>query len=134
MRWTGRNRVMVVTGLLLAGISAVAQVRVEPTGAVTGRVVCGDTNDPARAAKVHLETVRAASGEKKSTKGEVTAGSVEGVTLQTDLDGEFAFPKVPPGDYFVDVEMAGISRRGPCLRRRRWRIRRLRCSGWWGGR
>ncbi len=107
MRWTGRNRVMVVTGLLLAGISAVAQVRVEPTGAVTGRVVCGDTNDPARAAKVHLETVRAASGEKKSTKGEVTAGSVEGVTLQTDLDGEFAFPKVPPGDYFVDVEMAG---------------------------
>lgn len=30
---------MVVTGLLLAGISAVAQVRVEPTGAVTGRVV-----------------------------------------------------------------------------------------------
>ncbi len=57
---------------------------------------------------MHLEPVRAAGGEKKGAVGETGAPSgVEGVTLQTDLNGEFLFPKVLPGGYFVIVEMPG---------------------------
>lgn len=111
MRWSGRNRVVTVTGLLLAGICALGQGRVEPTGAVTARVLCGDTNDPARIAKVYLEAVKLTTGEKAAEKKEVhgEAGSttVERVTIETDLNGEFAFPKVAPGDYYVNVAMTG---------------------------
>ena len=96
--------------LVAGGVLGVgrAQVRTEPTGSVAGRVLCGDTNDPARSARVHLEPVRAAGGEKKVVMGETGPPSgVEGVTLQTDLNGEFLFPKVLPGGYFVIVEMPG---------------------------
>jgi len=111
MRWSGWQQAVAVTGLLLAGISAGAQVRVEPTGVVAGRVLCGDTNDPARMAKVYLEAVKLPTGEKSAEKKEVhgEAGSttVERVTIETDLNGEFAFPKVAPGDYYVIVAMTG---------------------------
>ncbi len=111
VRWSGRERAVAFTGLLLAGITALGQGRVEPTGVVTGRVLCGDTNDPARIAKVYLEAVKAAAGdkagEKKTAKGEAVGTTVDRVTIETDLNGEFAFQKVPPGDYYVNVGMTG---------------------------
>ncbi len=103
--------------LRLGVVAARAQERVAPTGAVTGRVVCGDTNAPARMAKVYLEGVKAAAGERPAekklakgeaaAKGEARAAPIERVTIETDLNGEFAFPKVAPGDYYVNVAMTG---------------------------
>ncbi len=97
-----------VCGLWCVGGNAVrAQERPELTGAVTGKVLCTDNNDPARMAKVHLEAVKAPGGEKKNGKVESGPTTTVQVTIATDLNGEFVFPKVPPGDYYVDVEMVG---------------------------
>lgn len=89
------------------GMTADGQERQDPMGAVTGKVLCTDTNDPARMAKVHLEAVKASEIEKKRAKAENGPTSTEQVTIATDLNGEFVFPKVAPGDYYVDVEMVG---------------------------
>jgi hypothetical protein len=71
-----------------------------PTGTVTGRVICGDTQRPARFAQVVLRRVPA----NGTLGGDIAqAGSV----TQTALDGSFEADGVAPGDYFVSASAAG---------------------------
>ena len=104
------NPLLVVAGLLLTG-SAFGQERAGTSsmGAVRGRVICGDSNAPARMAKVRLEAVKTELEPAAHRTGKVEAfsGGAEGTTVETNLNGEFLFPRVRPGAYFVIVEKAG---------------------------
>src|SRR5579875_3475239 len=66
---------------------------------VTGRVICADTQRPARFAQVTLVPAQTA-GEGEGDRGR------RGMA-RTDLDGRFVMENVPPGDYFATAEMTG---------------------------
>ncbi len=65
---------------------------------VVGRVVCADTQRPARFAQVLL--VPASTGGSDYDRGRAAVG-------HTDLDGRFSIDNVPPGDYYATAEMTG---------------------------
>lgn len=70
-----------------------------PTGyTVSGRVLCGDTQRPARFATVML--LPAEEDDRGSGRG-------RRLTARTDLDGNFNVGNVAPGDYFVTGQMTG---------------------------
>ena len=90
------------------------------TGTVTGQVVCGDTQKPARFAQVLLIGVPAAvtplgkvdATDPKSiqafTKAMTEAmKSTSFVLSQTGFDGSFAVDGVAPGDYYVMASVPG---------------------------
>src|ERR1700759_5014321 len=67
---------------------------------VTGRVVCADTNAPARLAKVTLNKL-----ENLDAKTAADSEAARGAT--TDMEGAFSIPEVATGRYLVLVELAG---------------------------
>ena len=74
------------------------------TGTVTGRVVCSDTNLPARFASVVLQpVVGAVKAEKKDSPAEPQMVKI----VQTGLDGSFVVPNARVGEYYVVAEKAG---------------------------
>jgi len=102
--------------LLLTAATALAQTYTsapEPTGSVTGRVFCADTNVPARFAHVSLEAIpdHSNSPSKNSPKPNSGPISVSGtpatISVETTLDGSFTLTKVKPGAYYVVVEKEG---------------------------
>ena len=73
-------------------------------GAITGSVVCHDSNSPARFAVVLTIPIPVfdASGKR------VTLPIVNGRDVATtNLDGRYILPKIAPGDYFVLAELDG---------------------------
>ena len=74
--------------------------------AVTGRVVCGDTQRAARFAQVTL--IPASEGD-----GEFEGGRGRPATARTDLDGNFSIAGVSAGDYFVTASLAGYINEAP---------------------
>jgi hypothetical protein len=86
-----------------------AAVVAEATGSVTGRVFCGDTNQPARFAHVSLEAIRdPAAPAALSSASPAPATSVGGITsVETTIDGSFTLTKVKPGAYYVIVSKQG---------------------------
>lgn len=92
-------------------------------GQVTGRVFCGDTDQPARFATVQLvgehpppATVfdneafsKEPDPEKAFTKAMVSVmkGGNSSLSSLTTLDGAFSLDKVPPGTYWVVAQLAG---------------------------
>jgi hypothetical protein len=99
--------------------AAVAQPSV---GQVSGRVYCGDTDQPARFASVQLigehpsaaavfDTEALAKGDfEKSFAVAMTAvmkGGNSSLSALTALDGTFSLDKVPPGTYWVVAQLAG---------------------------
>src|SRR4051812_11741578 len=87
-----------------------AAVVPEPTGIITGTVFCSDTNQPARFAKVSLESVHPAD-PAPTAKGSIpVAASYTGngiTSIDTSLDGSFTLTKVKPGSYYVIVSKSG---------------------------
>jgi protocatechuate 3,4-dioxygenase beta subunit len=80
----------------------------EPTGTVTGKIFCADTNEPARFAKVSLLAVPAASSAKPHDTGARPLPDTSGAgKVQTTLDGSFTLTHVKPGNYYVLVDKAG---------------------------
>lgn len=85
----------------------------EATGGVTGHVLCGDTNLPARLASVLLQPVYEAVPVKPKPKpgadspedGQARTPAVS--IAQTLLDGSYTIHGVKPGKYYVIVEKAG---------------------------
>jgi hypothetical protein len=87
-------------------------------GTVTGHVVCGDTQRPARFAGVMLFGVpteitaapkpgAAPDAASLSAVMKATMGSMNMVSTQTGLDGSFTANNVVPGDYYVFATVAG---------------------------
>lgn len=70
---------------------------------VSGRVICSDTQHPARFAQVNLIPADAAS----ATPGRGGGGFGRGGSARTDLDGSFTVTNVEPGDYYVAASATG---------------------------
>lgn len=83
----------------------VAPVQPVSTGyTVTGHVLCGDTQRPARFAQVNLIA---------ATQGGPGGGRRN--SARTDLDGSFSIINVQPGDYFVTAAMTGYVNQEPAV-------------------
>ncbi len=83
---------------------------VEARGVLTGHVYCADTNQPARFAKVSLESVHseAQAGSKAQHPPLTASFTGNGITsVDTGLDGTFTISKVKPGAYYVIVSKGG---------------------------
>jgi len=103
--------------LLLVAIHAAGQSDAvkakEPTGGVTGHVLCGDTNLPARLARVLLQPAyEAVPVRPKHKPGEAAQEDdpprTPAVSIaQTLLDGSYSINGVKPGKYYVIVEKVG---------------------------
>jgi hypothetical protein len=95
-------------------LSASAQ---QPTGTVTGHVVCADTQRPARFAQVVLIGVPSEAPppkpDPKASTAQIMATARAGmermkmVQTQTDIDGAFTAAGVNPGDYYVFASVPG---------------------------
>ncbi len=85
----------------------------ELTGAVSGHVICGDTNQPARFARVSLQPASTPSPAKSTKTASRNAAAADhapapsGITVGTGLDGAFTLTQVRPGSYYVVVEKEG---------------------------
>lgn len=109
------SHLLLVLLTLLCTLPATAQISSVPSPApsavtgysVTGRVVCADTQRPARFAQVML--VPAANSANDFERGRTATG-------RTDLDGRFSISNVPPGDYFATAEMTGYIDEAPAIR------------------
>jgi hypothetical protein len=79
------------------------QQRGGPTGQVTGTVISGDTQQPARFVQVTLEsTALASASEQDDSRG---FGGMSGT--RTEVDGTFLATGVAPGDYYVTAWAPG---------------------------
>jgi hypothetical protein len=92
-------------------------------GQVSGRVFCGDTDQPARFASVQLvgehptaatvfdtEALAKEADPGKAFASAMTAimkGGNSSLSALTNLDGAFSLEKVPPGTYWVVAQLAG---------------------------
>jgi hypothetical protein len=88
--------------------------RPTPTGVVTGRVYCSDTNEPARFAHVYLEPVpqEPKLGSTDATQVNADAGTPRPTaqrsdTVMTTLDGSFTLGNIAAGAYYVVVQEPG---------------------------
>jgi hypothetical protein len=102
-------------GLLLLPVLSAAQRRggppgvpaaPVPTGAVSGRVLCADTQRPARFAEVSLLRKPDATDQGGDANGRGSNFSAMG-NGRTTLDGSFVITSVPVGDYYVIARVAG---------------------------
>ncbi len=73
---------------------------------VTGRMICADTQRPARFAQVTLLSATAADG---------SFGPGRRSNARTDLDGNFLIPSVAPGDYYVTGSLPGYVNQAPLV-------------------
>ncbi|SEG22093.1 hypothetical protein SAMN05421819_2254 [Bryocella elongata] len=91
------------------GAGAYARSSAELTGSVSGRVVFGDTQQPARFSQVVLipvQNVQTDSSRPGIVRGFVGFGG-SGGNARTDLDGNFVMTNVTTGDYYVAGQAAG---------------------------
>ncbi len=94
---------------------AVAQQADPATGSVTGQVVCGDTQLPARFASVTLVEVPSSpsltskpnAGQRKAAAD--VSGSGKRFMAGTGLDGSYTATHIAPGDYYAVPMMAGYA-------------------------
>ncbi|MES2394181.1 MAG: carboxypeptidase-like regulatory domain-containing protein [Acidobacteriota bacterium] len=113
--------VLVLATLMGSRVAAQETASAAGMGSVAGRVVCGDTQRPARFATVVLfgvpaevsttPKVDAGAGEEAQMKAVQAAmeslGKTNMVQTQTGVDGAFVATDVAPGDYYVFGSAAG---------------------------
>jgi hypothetical protein len=109
MRKAGSVAILLIALCYLAPAQQVGTAVKEPTGAVTGRVICGDTNLPARIASVTLIPVVDSTPPPSHPDGSSSSQLLEAPTTiaETLLDGTFTIADVRPGNYYVAVEALG---------------------------
>jgi len=99
MRWT----------LLLALLPTLALAqsptpRPEDLGTVTGHITCADTQRPARFAMVSLVPAQITT-DTAETLSPFARSSIG--PIHTDLNGAYAITSVPPGQYYLRVDLGG---------------------------
>ena len=72
-----------------------------PSASVTGTVIFGDTQRPARFVQVDLQAIPSASTANEDRGGRGFGGFGGGGFARTGLDGTFTITNVAPGDYWV---------------------------------
>lgn len=101
---------IVLAGVVLSGGVALAQSAVRlgtpaapagPTGTVTGRVMLGDTQRPARFVQVMLEKVPVEGASTDGRDGFMGGFGGGGGMVKTGADGTFTATRIAPGDYYV---------------------------------
>lgn len=83
---------------------------VEETGTVTGQVLCGDSQRPARLASVRLVPTSIAAADPTAKPNAFADSQAMGSSIppvQTDMNGMFTARNVKPGSYFLRVEYEG---------------------------
>lgn len=116
--WAGCFAWIVAAALLWSSSFAHAQqsTPVATGGTVTGHVICGDSQRPARFATVVLFGVPAeitpapkpgATSDARIKDSEKAMGATSMVQSQTDVDGNFSAGGVAPGDYYVLASVPG---------------------------
>ena len=92
----------------MGGISTGPQIAAPTTpavtGTVTGTVILGDTQHPARFAQVMLDRIPSASNDSSRGPERFMVGGNAGI--RTGLDGTFT-TTAAPGDYYVTAMVAG---------------------------
>lgn len=125
-RYCGMRALGILRGGCFGGIAAVAlfgssigfawqNTSTTVGGTVTGHVICGDTQRPARFASVILFGVPEQVTPPPKPGGKSTAvadykkamDSLNMVETQTDLEGAFSVRDVLPGDYYVFSSVPG---------------------------
>ena len=113
------GRVSLLLALLLPGLTARTQTQqdapapAEPqTGVITGSVLCGDTQAPARLASVLIIPIPASDADGKGATGPVPNSALFATlrshqTAKTNLNGEYSLADISPGSYFVFAELDG---------------------------
>lgn len=84
---------------LAAVASSPLQSQSPPSGAVTGRVYCADTNLPCRFANVILQLADTTASHRGGTSFSATSA----------LDGSFTIEHVAPGQYYILAELPGYT-------------------------
>jgi hypothetical protein len=121
-----RGRISIISWLLLAfyflTTLVVAQSPnsgksanvIQSFGSVSGYVSCGDTNAPARFARVELKAIADHAEPRKNNPIQAGRGPAAAVVTAslTRLDGRFLFPGVRPGRYVVIVDLYGYLETG----------------------
>lgn len=95
----------VVSAVQQQGAPRLGQQDNRPTGQVSGRVILGDTQQPARFAQVVL--IPAESVQTDGRPGGGFRGFAAGGNGRTDLEGQFTISGVAAGDYFVGGQVPG---------------------------
>jgi hypothetical protein len=103
-----------------AGLAGGQTAAAPPGGTVTGHVICGDTQRPARFARVELLSVppigtttpKVDGSDPAAVQAAVKArmdamNTVTYVQTETGFDGSFVAESVPSGDYYVMAAVAG---------------------------
>ena len=90
------RRVLMGCAVGLVGASAWAQTG--SSGSVTGTVILGDTQHPARFATVLLQPAKPGSVDEEDDRYGGGRGFGGGMAGRTGLDGTFSIAGVTPGD------------------------------------
>src|ERR1700761_5823599 len=80
----------------------------EDLGTVTGHITCADTQRPARFAQVSLIATKTPPGYDASHEIPFAQQGGEG-PVHTDLNGGYIIAGVPPGQYYLSVELTGYA-------------------------
>lgn len=121
-----QSRMLLAVMAIGAGVGAAQTAAVaSPAGTVAGTIVFGDTQRPARFAKVSLtpmksdaDTAMQALTKKKDGDVDpkqafnVIMGGLTLLTTQTDLEGRYELSGVAPGDYYVVASVPGYVTQG----------------------
>jgi hypothetical protein len=82
--------------------------RPEDLGTVTGHIMCADTQRPARNAQVSLIAIKAPAGSGPRHEIPFTQPGGQG-PVHTDFTGGYTIAGVPPGQYYLNVELPGYA-------------------------
>ena len=81
----------------------------EDLGTVTGHIMCADTQRPARLAEVTLLSISALVAYDLGYQIPSVGSGVNGLVVHTDLAGAYTIADVPPGQYYLSVQLPGYA-------------------------
>ena len=96
MRWT-----LILALLPTLALAQSPTPRPEDLGTVTGHITCADTQRPARLAEVTLVAVKSADDDEHKAYTQPN--------IHTDLTGGYTLANIPPGRYYLRVDLAGYT-------------------------